>query len=254
MNLEILGRFCSKSAILGQRMPLPANGVQKAEGIMLSRNLLLTLALGAFAVVAPRAQAFVVYTVDNPSKHFTLFTYDAPSFITADTLVPAASLTYFAAPPANFISSVEFIPSSSDLAHLGLPEVDVFQYSGGPPQSFTGDQFRWYPDDTFTHYGVTPGVTGSFGFPASELIVAAPEPATIGLLGAGLFGLFAFRRLTRRGLHWPLFVRYRHRARGGKQAIRVAHTNSDTPLQWPTAIFNQEPGPSYPPTARKASA
>jgi len=158
------------------------------------RCSLAALALGASAVAAPQAQAFVVYTVDNPARHFTLFTYDSPGFITTDTVVPAAALTYFAAPPANFISSVEFIPSSSDPAHLGLPEVDVFQYSGGPPQSLTGDQFRWYPDGTFGQYGVTPGVAGSFGFPASELVVAAPEPPTIGIVAAGLIGLLALRR------------------------------------------------------------
>jgi hypothetical protein len=170
----------------------PCGDRQKNSKIL--RCLLTAFALGASTVMAPHAQAFVVYTVDNPAKHFTLFTFDSPGFITTDTLVPVADLTYFAAPPANFISGVEFIPSSSDPAHLGLPEVDVFQYSGGPPQSFTGDQFRWYPDGTFGQYGVTPGLAGSFGFPASELVVAAPEPSTIGIVAAGLIGLLALRR------------------------------------------------------------
>jgi PEP-CTERM motif len=158
---------------------------------------LLALAGGLTAAVTSGANADVIYKADNPARHFTLFVYDSPGFITTDTVVPVADLAYFAPPPLNFISSVEFIPSSSDLAHLGLPEVAVFQYSGGPPQSFTGDQFRWYPLGTFTHYGVTPGLAGSFGFPSSQLVVAAPEPSTMGLVAAGLLGVLALRRRGR---------------------------------------------------------
>jgi hypothetical protein len=77
--------------------------------------------------------------------------------------------------------------------------VAVFQSSGGADQTFTGNQFRWYPVGTFTQYGVTPGFgpappLGSFGFPNSQLVVAAPEPSAIGLLGIGLLGLLALRR------------------------------------------------------------
>jgi hypothetical protein len=166
------------------------------------RNSALVALAVAFVAIAPAAQAFVAYTANNPAAHFTLFTYDSPGFITTDTVVPAADLAYFAPPPLNFISSVEFNPSSTDPAHLGLPEVAVFQYSGGPDQSFSGNQFRWYPLGTFTQYGVTPGLgatpgfpnSQSFGFPNSQLVVAAPEPSTIGLLSAGLFGLLALRR------------------------------------------------------------
>ena len=65
-----------------------------------------------------------------------------------------------------------------------------------------GDQFRWFPLGTFAQYGTTPGLgTGcggcfgdSFGFPNSELVVAASEPSAIGLLGMGLIGLLALRR------------------------------------------------------------
>jgi hypothetical protein len=128
-----------------------------------------------------------------------LFTCDSPGFITTDTVVPVADLAYFAPPPLNFISSVEFIPASSDPAHLGLPELDVFQYSGPRPV------LHWQPVSlvsarTFTQYGVTPASaqpgfpnSQSFGFPNSQLVVAAPEPTTIGLC-AGLFGLLALRR------------------------------------------------------------
>jgi hypothetical protein len=156
----------------------------------------------------PPAEAEVVYTVNNSARNFTLFIYDSPTFITTDTVVPAVDLAYFAPPPLNFISSFEFNPSSSDPAHLGVPEVDVFQYSGGPDQSFTGNQFRWYPLGTLTQHGVTPGLgaipgfpnSQSFGFPSSQLVVAAPEPPAIGLLGAGLFGLAAVCRSKRRGI------------------------------------------------------
>ena len=166
---------------------------------MVSLRLLLALALGATAAVASQAQAYVIYKVDNPARNFTLFIYHSPGFITTDTVVPVADLFYAAPPPVEFISGVEFIPSSSNASHPGLPEVDVFQYSGGPLQSPNGDQYRWFPQGTFARYGTTKGLDGpgldrSFGFPNSELVVAAPEPATTGMVTAGLFGLLALRR------------------------------------------------------------
>jgi hypothetical protein len=171
---------------------------------MVSKIALLALAAGTFVAAAPRAQAFVSYTVNNPARNFTLFTYDSPTFITTDTTILASDpgLAYFAPPPLNFISQIQFIVSSNDnLLYTGQPEIIVDQYSGGPDQSFTGNQFRWFPLGTLTQYGTTPGLgTGcgcffdSFGFPNSQLIVAAPEPSAIGLLGVGLFGLLALRR------------------------------------------------------------
>jgi PEP-CTERM motif len=157
---------------------------------MQRRVVLLALTLGLLVAITPRAKAFVVYTVDNPAAHFTLFTYDSPGFITTHTTVPVAGLTF--ANPLNAITSVEFLPSS--LTHPGTSEVDVFQSSGGADQTFTGNQFRYYPQGTFTQYGVTPGLAGSFGVPNSQLVVAAPEPSAIGLVGAGLLGLAALRR------------------------------------------------------------
>jgi hypothetical protein len=171
--------------------------------IMVSKIALLALAVGTFVAVAPRTQAFVAYTVDNPARDFTLLTYDSPTFITTDTTVPVSDLAYFAAPPLNFISQVQFIVSSTDNPlYMGHPEIIVDQYSGGPDQSFTGNQFRWFPLGTFTQYGTTPGLGAgcggcfddSFGFPNSELVVAAPEPSAIGLLGTALIGLLALRR------------------------------------------------------------
>ena len=59
---------------------------------MVSRGLLLVLAVGASAAIVPRAQAFVTYTADNPAANFTLFVYDSPSFITTDTVVPVTTV------------------------------------------------------------------------------------------------------------------------------------------------------------------
>lgn len=159
---------------------------------MIAKVLRFAIVFGAALVLSPQARAYVIYTVDNPASNFTLFTYDAPSFITVDSIVPVANLAFAA--PQNTITSVEFIPSSIDPAHLGLAEIAVFQSGGGADQTFAGNQFRWYPQATFTQYGVTPGVAGSFGYPASELVVQAPEPSTTGIVGASLFGLLALRR------------------------------------------------------------
>jgi hypothetical protein len=135
------------------------------------------------------AHAFVVYSVFNPAAPpfpFVLFTYDSPSFITTDTTVPVADLS---ANPKNSITSVEFIPISTDPLDPGVTvsELDVFQ-------SAAAEQVRYYPEGTFTGYGVTPGLFGSFGYPNSDLRVAAPEPATIAVLGVGLLGLLGLRR------------------------------------------------------------
>jgi hypothetical protein len=152
------------------------------------------------------ANAFVSYTVENPAVNFVLFTYDSPTFITGDIIVPVSDLAYFAAPPLNFITQVEFIVSSTDNSNfLGQPEIIVDQSSGGAPQTPTGTELRWFPDGTFTQYGVTRGLgTGcscaadSFGYPNSELVVAVPEPPTIGMCAPGVLGLVALRRLRRR--------------------------------------------------------
>lgn len=65
---------------------------------MSSKIALLALALGVSTAIAPRAEAYVVYKVDNPARNFTLFIYNSPGFITIDTVVPVADLAYFAPP------------------------------------------------------------------------------------------------------------------------------------------------------------
>lgn len=69
----------------------------------------------------------------------------------------------------------------------GTSELDVIQ-SGAP------EQFRYYPEGTFTQFGITAGDSDSFGFPNSRLSVEAPEPSAIALFGAAVAGLFGSRR------------------------------------------------------------
>jgi hypothetical protein len=149
---------------------------------MCLRPALLASAIGLCLATVQRAQADVVYTVFNPSRNFTLFVYDSPTFITTNTTVDAAQLAFIN--PLNNITSVDFIPSSP----TGTSELDVFETNPPPEQS------RYYPLGTFTQFGVTPGDSNSFGGSNSMLRVAAPEPCTFGLLGVGLIGLLGLRR------------------------------------------------------------
>ena len=143
----------------------------------------LVFVLGLSIAAFSKAEADVIYTVANPSANFTLFVYDSPVFITTDTTVGVAQLAF--ANPLNPITEVDFIPTSSTFP--GTSEIDVIQ-AGAP------EQFRYYPQGTFTHFGVTLGDSNSFGFPNSELsVAAAPEPSSIALLAVGLLGLFGLR-------------------------------------------------------------
>jgi hypothetical protein len=82
----------------------------------------------------------------DQERDFTLLVYDSPTFITTDTTVSVSQLTF--ANPLNPIASVDFIPSSSTFPDTS--EVDVNQIGAA-------DQFRYYPEGTFTKFGVTPG-------------------------------------------------------------------------------------------------
>jgi MYXO-CTERM domain-containing protein len=192
--LNVIGdaEFCSFLEKFGTGLwrDLHASGLLNAlrgRCVVSLKITLFVLAISVAAALAPNARADVVYTVLNPAKDFTLLIYDSPTFITTDTTVSVAQLAF--ANPANTITSVDFIPSSSTFA--GTSELDVVQ-SGAP------EQFRYYPEGTFTRFGVTPGDSNSFGYPNSELSVAMPEPASISVLGMALIGLAGLLSLRRR--------------------------------------------------------
>lgn len=93
--------------------------------------------------------------------------------------------------------NVDFIISSATFP--GNSEVHVvFDPSAG-----MAEQFRYYPEDAFAQFGVYPPSNPvSANYPTSELSVAAtPEPSTIVLLGAGLFGMFGLRRRPNKRLY-----------------------------------------------------
>ena len=156
---------------------------------MAPKHMLLAVLLGLLGIVPARAGDLpVVYTVFNPVAPpfpFVLFTYDSPGFITTDTTVSAAQLAFIN--PLNDITSVQFILDSTDAAHLGDEELDVFE-TNAPPE-----EIRYYPTGTFESLGVTAGLPGSFGTPNSRLSVATPEPFSLGLLCIGAIGLLAWR-------------------------------------------------------------
>ena len=129
--------------------------------------------------LAAPAQADVFYTVFNPSRNFTLFTYDSPAFITTITDVDVAQLAF--ANPLNPITGVDFIPNS--LTYPGTSEIDLLQAGAAT-------QYRFYPAATFTMTGVTPGDANSFGGSASQLSVAVPEPSVATLFASALAGLW----------------------------------------------------------------
>jgi hypothetical protein len=77
--------------------------------------------------------------------------------------------------------------------------LDVFN-----PTSTIAEEFRYYPEGTFTQYGVTPGDEHSFGYPVSVLNVTAyadytvQEPGAFGLFSVGLSAVFGLRSRIRR--------------------------------------------------------
>jgi hypothetical protein len=131
-----------------------------------------------------------VFNPTSPPYPFVLFTYDSPAgFISgaAETVVPVADLAF--ANPMNTITEVDFIPVS--ITHPGDSELDVLQ-------SGASEQFRYYPEGTFTEFGVTPGLPGSQGGSHSMLSVAVPEPASIAMLGVALTAMLSLRRRDKR--------------------------------------------------------
>jgi hypothetical protein len=151
------------------------------------RLKIFSLALALAVVVTSRADAYVVYSVINPSADFVFFTYEAPTFITTDTFVPESALTFNnTIHPA---TSVDFIISSPLKPGFADVQITINPLPGVPAV-----QDKFVPAIDLTQYGTWQAAAGSYGFPNSFVEVAAPEPAAVGLLGIGLAGLLALRR------------------------------------------------------------
>jgi hypothetical protein len=135
----------------------------------------------ALAIASP-ARAFVIYSVINPSANFVYFTYDSPTFITTDTLVPGSALTFNnTIHPA---TSVDFIISSPLKPGFADVQITINPVPGVPTV-----QDKFLPAIQLTEYGTWQAAPGSFGYPNSFVQVAAPEPASLTLLAVGLAGL-----------------------------------------------------------------
>lgn len=158
---------------------------------MFAKIAFLVSALGLSAVVAPQANASVIYEVFNPSAKFVFFVYNSPKFITTDTLVPASSLAFNnSVHPATF---VDFIISSP----LDPGYTDV-QITINPTAGVPTVQDKFVPAADLARDGTYQFAVGSYGYPHSYLLVAAPEPSTIALMGTGLTGLVGLLGLRRR--------------------------------------------------------
>ncbi len=156
----------------------------------LSRLLRGGVAALAMMTATGPAAAAVTYTFEASSAFgtpFGKFVYEAPTFITAETFVPAASLTSctVTSPASGFTCGTQrFIP--------GDPANGIYDFIGFATQNTT------------TAYYFAPGALGAFGIyetqlfgtdQAARLIVSrsggpgpVPEPATWAMMIAG-FGI-----------------------------------------------------------------
>ena len=152
-----------------------------------------------WSVPGQQAKADVFYQVENTLTGYLFFIYDSPTFITTTTTVLPSQLT-FLNPAGATTTSVVFIPDST--TYPGTSELDVLN-----PTSTIAAEFRYYPEGTFTQYGVTPGDENSFGYPVSVLNVTSyadytvpvSEPSTVTLFAVSLIalvGLSVGRRLS----------------------------------------------------------
>lgn len=158
---------------------------------MFSRMALLASALTAMALIPTLAGATVIYSVTNPSANFVFFVYESPTFITSDTLVTAAELTFNnTIHPAK---TVEFIIASP--LEPGYADVQI-TIDPSPPTPTVQDKFVLAEDLTIPgHYQAAPG---SVGYPNTYVDVAVPEPASLFVFGIGVLGLAGVRRARSR--------------------------------------------------------
>jgi hypothetical protein len=175
-----------------------ASTYPKGDLKMLRTSQATTLALALAGCLSGQvAKADVFYQVENTKTGYLFFIYDSPSFITTKTTVLPSELT-FLNPAGATTTSIVFIPDST--THPGTSELDVLN-----PTSTITEEFRYYPEGTFTRYGLTHGDSYSFGYPVSALnvtdypdyTVPVPEPTGASLLATGLIALLGFSAATR---------------------------------------------------------
>jgi hypothetical protein len=149
---------------------------------MRTKPVSFAFALASALAIASPARAFVVYSVENPATNFVFFTYDSPTFITTDTLVPASALTFNnTVHPA---TSVDFIISSP--LDPGFADVQI---TINPTPGVPTVQDKFVLATQLTEYGTWQVAPGSWFYPNSFVQVAAAEPASLTLLAMGLAGL-----------------------------------------------------------------
>jgi hypothetical protein len=164
---------------------------------MRTRTALLTSALTlGIAIVSP-AWADVIYSVTNPSADFVFFKYDSPTFITTDTLVPASALSFNnTIHPATLVDFIIASPLDPGFADV--------QITINPVPGVPAVQDKFIPAVDLARYGMFQAAPGSFGYPNSFVEVAAPEPTSIAILGAGLVGLLGLCIRRMHGISdWP---------------------------------------------------
>lgn len=157
---------------------------------MSAKIALLASALGLVAASAPAAKATVVYEVFNPTAKFVFFVYDSPGFITTDTIVPASSLAYNN--PIHPATSIDFIMDSPVKPGFANVQITIEPDPPVPPV-----QPKYIPPADLAQYGTYQFAPGSYGYPNSYLLVAAPEPSAMAVFGAGLIGLLGLARRCR---------------------------------------------------------
>ena len=148
---------------------------------------LMVSALGLVGLMTPRANATVVYEVFNPKANFVFFKYDSPQFITTDTLVSGTSLAFNnSVHPATLVDFIMASPLDPGFADV---QITINPVPGVPTV-----QDKFIPAADLAVYGTYQFAPGSFGYPNSDLLVAAPEPSALAVLSVGLLGLFGLRR------------------------------------------------------------